>query len=362
MLDSSKPPLAYQQIKRQLSQRFETHWPPGSRLPSIPQLARMLNAGQTNTHRAVQELVAEGCLVSRRGAGTYVAPVDGAAVAVVDAPIRPLLGKRVIICHAQAHPGPMVAAMLAQASECLEALGAHVARRALDLEQVDGQAPADCDAVVVINPNSTPALRFAEHQLLTVIATGAGATVAAPGGYDVVGVDQEQGGYLAGEAARAAGCQQPCFVGVHHHELEPFDRTGMMRLQGFEQGLGRAVPAVHLIQREHYGPGNGAEAARTFFALDPRPDVVFCASDELAVGFALGASALGLHAGRDFRLIGFDRQQLGHELTDRALTTVAVPAQEMGRRAADMLLSRFAQPDQPVRRLSLGCQLVVGDT
>ena len=44
------------------------------------------------------------------------------------------------------------------------------------------------------------------------------------------------------------------------------------------------------------------------------------------------------------------------------LTTVCVPAADMGRRAAQLLIERFADPDRPVHRLQLECTLHRGNT
>src|SRR5687768_5532212 len=62
----------YQNIKARLHRQLGRRWPVGTRLPSIRELAKELNAGQTNTHRAVKELARIGLLVSRSGQGTFV--------------------------------------------------------------------------------------------------------------------------------------------------------------------------------------------------------------------------------------------------------------------------------------------------
>jgi len=355
-------PLAYVQIKGRLLKRLEKDWPPGSKLPATPELARLLNAGQSNTHRAVQSLVAEGRLTSRRGSGTFVAPVtETEAAGSSTAPPAPsLAGKRIQIFTANSTA--MTTAMVTHASSLIHARQGEVTLRALPKAYAAGQLPDDFDGAILINPNSVPAIEFADHQIITVISTRANVAIASSGRYDVVSVDEEQAGYAVGEWARRLGFTHASFVGVDDEQGEPFDRTSMTRLRAFEQGFARPVAEADQISCVFYGPMNGAMAAATYVKLNPRPDVVFCASDELAVGFAMGASSHGLQPGRDFRLVGFDRQQLGHELAGTVLTTVEVPSAEMGRRAAEMLSSRFENPDQPVRRLALGCTLAIGNT
>jgi LacI family transcriptional regulator len=89
---------------------------------------------------------------------------------------------------------------------------------------------------------------------------------------------------------------------------------------------------------------------------------VFAASDELAVGFVQGARDQGLMAGRDYQIIGFDRQQLGMDLPEGPLTTIEVPRVAMGVRGAELLTARLLDPDQPVHRTYLGCSLFEGKT
>ncbi|MCW5861305.1 MAG: substrate-binding domain-containing protein, partial [Caldilineales bacterium] len=90
----------------------------------------------------------------------------------------------------------------------------------------------------------------------------------------------------------------------------------------------------------------------------PRPDAVFAASDDLAIGFLAAAAAHGLRPAEDYHLIGFD----GQDLAGNTLTTIKVPAMDMGRRAAQLLIERFDDPHKPARRVQLECTLRRGDT
>lgn len=47
-------------------------WAPGCRIPAERQLAQQLNVSRSSLREAVQTLVSQGLLVSKRGAGTYV--------------------------------------------------------------------------------------------------------------------------------------------------------------------------------------------------------------------------------------------------------------------------------------------------
>jgi LacI family repressor for deo operon, udp, cdd, tsx, nupC, and nupG len=82
---------------------------------------------------------------------------------------------------------------------------------------------------------------------------------------------------------------------------------------------------------------SGRSAARQWLGLDDRPTAVFCASDEMAVGFMGAAQHAGVRVPDDVSIIGFDNiEMVGH--LPPALTTIRQPRTEIGVRAAEMLL------------------------
>jgi len=92
------------------------------------------------------------------------------------------------------------------------------------------------------------------------------------------------------------------------------------------------------------------------------PSLIICGNDVLAVGAIQGAQLLGLNVPNDISVIGFDDIELA-TIISPALTTVHVPHQEMGRKAAECLFDLVNDPNKPkrveletyiVRRESLG--------
>lgn len=64
----------YVQIKEQLTNAIRSgKWQPGDKIPSGPDLAKEYNVSIMTVRQAVNELVNEGILVSKRGSGTFVA-------------------------------------------------------------------------------------------------------------------------------------------------------------------------------------------------------------------------------------------------------------------------------------------------
>lgn len=356
-------PLAHRIAKGRLMSRIGSDWTEGSRLPPIPELARLINSGQRNTGIAVQELVRDGWLVSQRRLGTFVAKVPD------NPPHRDhAIGTRIALYRdARSMQEAMVQHMVEGFVRTLEARGPAVEQRDLiydggtpKLGPVDG-----VDAFVFINPNSDKPIRVPAHAIVIEINTGLISPVRHDGHFDRVTVDQEQCAMLVGKLLVECGhdADDVCCIGVRDtNRPEMFDQTSISRLWGIERVLGRPLPADRCLIASNYGEFAGARMVKPYMQLKPRPAAIFATSDELAVGFVKGASALDLHPGRDFQIIGFDGQQRGREMPGGPLTTVAVPSLHMGRRAAELLIDRIANPDQPPRQLRLGGRLITGNT
>jgi DNA-binding LacI/PurR family transcriptional regulator len=81
----------------------------------------------------------------------------------------------------------------------------------------------------------------------------------------------------------------------------------------------------------------GQTAARALIDLHERPTAVFCANDLVAIGALKACAARGLRVPADLSIVGCDDVELAH-LVQPELTTIAVPARELGARAARILI------------------------
>jgi DNA-binding LacI/PurR family transcriptional regulator len=94
----------------------------------------------------------------------------------------------------------------------------------------------------------------------------------------------------------------------------------------------------------------GERAMDVLLARRPRPSAVFCMSDEMAYGALramrrAGVPAGGRPGGGGIAVVGFD----GHDLAEVFdLSTVAQPVRDLGRAAADVLMS-MVHGDKPAR-------------
>jgi len=115
------------------------------------------------------------------------------------------------------------------------------------------------------------------------------------------------------------------------------------RLQGIRDGLVThgLDPADLQIIETPYEIENGALAFEEIMKASPRPTLVMCGNDVLAVGAIQRARALGIRVPADVSITGFDDIELARIVTPQ-LTTVHVPHREMGRKAAHELIEMVA--------------------
>jgi len=74
----------------------------------------------------------------------------------------------------------------------------------------------------------------------------------------------------------------------------------------------------------------------------PRPDAIFCHNDPIAIGAMNVILDAGLRIPEDIALVGVDDIDAA-ALVRPALSTVRVPAEEIGRAAGDLLLRRLSE-------------------
>jgi hypothetical protein len=155
-----------------------------------------------------------------------------------------------------------------------------------------------------------------------------------------VASDALAAGRLAAEHLLGLGHSRLAFVGPAA-DVHAFRQ----RERGFVQALraaGVALPSAWLRRAPATAAG-GMRAMRALLAERPRPTAVFCANDLAAVGALKACAAAGVRVPAELSLVGCDDVELA-SLVSPELTTVRVPARELGARAARLLVQRLAAP------------------
>jgi len=357
-------PLVIDRIKEKIRSRIGTEWDVGDRLPSISELARELGSGEKNTYRAVKSLSKEGILASRRRLGTFVMdrPVSNQSHEARDNDGRRKSDK---VTHLLINPGRD-----GMIDQMARAFLDEMANRGREVKVCDEPArvkgamdfrESDADAIALIN-NDCSRIVLSPHQALSLINTGIGAPAGLGAQYDLVMPDNEQGGTIAGLCLKAFGIHDVAFVGVQDSGSESYRELDQHRLAGLERGLDCKIPSHRRHYVEAYVGQCGAGFASEYARMSDRPEAVFCATDDIAIGFAIGSWALGLRPRRDYLLFGFDGQSLAANIINGGITTVNAPAFQMGTHAAELLDIRLGNVNAPPRRVALGCTIRRGDT
>jgi len=134
------------------------------------------------------------------------------------------------------------------------------------------------------------------------------------------------------------------------------------RLQGVRETLSAAGVELRderLLERR-YSLADGREALTLLMAQRRPPSALICGNDVLALGALFGAQSLGIDVPGRLSISGFDDLPLASQVCP-ALSTMQVPAAEMGLRAAEYLLARIAG-ESPPDHTRLEINVVVRDT
>ncbi len=113
-----------------------------------------------------------------------------------------------------------------------------------------------------------------------------------------------------------------------------------------------------LVLEKGYTYSDGKEAMARLLMLPSPPSAVFCGNDILAIGAMVFAKEKGLHIPGDLSVVGFDDMEIS-AYYDPPLTTMAVPAYEMGRLAAKILIENIQGEGKTPQQYILDTNLIV---
>lgn len=166
-----------------------------------------------------------------------------------------------------------------------------------------------------------------------------------PNKWPGVASDALGAGRLAAEHLLALGHRHFGFLGpaTNVHAIR-------MRERGFVQAIGQRGFALDTtaLRRVPATAAGGQAGMRSLLALESRPTAVFCTNDLVAAGALKVCSVDGVVVPRDMSIVGCDDIELASLLVPE-LTTIAIPARELGARAARLLLNKLNSDDTEPR-------------
>jgi LacI family transcriptional regulator len=136
--------------------------------------------------------------------------------------------------------------------------------------------------------------------------------------------------------------------------------TARDRQAGYELALRESGIAVDetLVIHTDFRQSCGYSAMRQFLQLPTPPTAVFTGSNLLTLGALQAIHEQHLGIPNDIAIVGFDDLPWAMSLRP-PLTTVAQPAFDVGRTAAELLVARVREPGLPRRQVVLETELIV---
>jgi len=168
------------------------------------------------------------------------------------------------------------------------------------------------------------------------------------GDYPAVTVDDELGGYLAGQHLLEQGHRRLGLVGG-----PKYASTGRDREAGFVRAVteaGLSIDPRHIVEAGFHVEA-GYTAAQQLLATPEGPTGIFAMTDYSALGVIGAYRERGLEVGRDFALVGYHDMSISAKLSI-PLTSLESPLTQVGERATRLLLQRMSGEEVESLRLS----------
>jgi len=120
------------------------------------------------------------------------------------------------------------------------------------------------------------------------------------------------------------------------------------RLEGFRKTLRAARISIpkNYVEFGDFREASGFQAAERLLNLDSPPTAIFVANNEMMAGTLSAVRQRRVKVPRDLSLVGFDDARWAQYL-EPPLTVVSQPAELMGQKAAQLLLTRLAGRTTP---------------
>ncbi|GAB3733396.1 LacI family DNA-binding transcriptional regulator [Nocardiopsis nanhaiensis] len=174
-----------------------------------------------------------------------------------------------------------------------------------------------------------------------------------------VSVDNHAGGLAAGRHLIGLGHERVTFV-TGPFAIEQVRRRHEGLRDAFVEADMDPDASISVVDLPQLNPDQGERAVDAALAGGPRqrPKAVFCANDQLALGFMKGLGQRGFRVPDDISVVGYDNVDVA-DLVHPGLTTVAQPKYELGRSAMRLLRSQLDDPDHAHERLLFTPELVL---
>lgn len=170
-----------------------------------------------------------------------------------------------------------------------------------------------------------------------------------------VAINNERAAYEAVRHLVEQGCHRIATV------TGPADNTlSQDRVAGYRRALREAgLPEItDYVFEGDFSIESGFHIMERLIASAPRPDGIFFASDEMAIGALSAIRRSGLSVPRDFAVIGFDDIRFA-EFAEPPLSTIRQPTTKIGETAMRLMIGVLEKSQDGIREIILDHKLVV---
>ncbi len=199
----------------------------------------------------------------------------------------------------------------------------------LELEYVKLVETRQADGVIQLSPHSEERNVLPKPYITAVAACGASNTPYYSVRMDHIAASRAVMEYLLSLGHRKIAC----ITGLegNPHSVD--------RMEGYTSALksvGIDIDKDFIFEGD-FTVESGYSAGEYFSGLENRPTAVFAMNDNMAIGAIKAFKESKLQVPKDISIVGFDDLTLATYL-DPALTTIRQPAEEMGKKAMELLL------------------------
>jgi LacI family transcriptional regulator, galactose operon repressor len=171
-----------------------------------------------------------------------------------------------------------------------------------------------------------------------------------------IDVDHQRAVRTAVDYLLYRGHRRIAFIG----QGPPIYTATQARMRGYAEALAVAgLPYDEtMVRTGEFSRTSGYDAMQSLLQLIQRPTAVFVGSDTVAFGALAAVRDAGLQVPEDVAVVGFNDVPSASDVTP-PLTTIHLPAQSLGRTAAEILMKLIAGEEVVDRTVLLDTHLVI---
>lgn len=350
----------YVMVKNEIKQWIlDNEYPIGSKIPSESKIQKIYKVSRHTVRLAISELVNEGYLQKRQGAGTFVSnhftngqmnatKTIGLITTYVSEYIFPSIIRGVESELSQE-----------QYSLMLSSTQNNVEKEKISLETMLQQ---NVDGLIIeptqssyLNPNLNYYLQIVQNKIPLLMLHAKYEELDVP----VIAMDDVQAGKIATDY----------LIDLEHEEIAIItkmdDQQGKKRLKGYINSLNEndlSFENGFLITYDTESMEKIGDKITKLIQSAKTPTAFICYNDQVAVILIQKLLSLGKRVPDDFSVVSIDNSYLSSTLPSIKLTSVNHPKDEMGKMAARMIIKAIEDSSSDNQSFIFQPELIIGNS